>query len=277
MRCLFCKDNSGDSKSREHIIPESLGNEEYILPPGWVCDGCNNYLSRNVEAPFLRTRYGTSSRFEMRIPSKKGRIPLGMGFHPQSRSLVNLMIDKDGMSIFAAQGEDESRFINSIRKQSQGSLYIPSAGDPELIYETARFICKVGLEILAYRCINNDGWNDELVNKEELDALRNYVRRGRPGFIWPINIRRIYPADYKFSDKIDESYQVLHEWDILFIPSSNTNQLIGEYYAIIAILGVEYAINLGGPELDSYFHWLKANGEKSYLYLGKNLGKESNG
>lgn len=268
MRCIFCKDNSEKSISKEHIIPESLGNKEHILPPGWVCDSCNNYLSRKVEAPFLETWYGTSSRFEMGIPNKKGRIPIGTGFHPQSRSIVNLMIDKDGSSIFSAQGEDEERFIYSIISQRRGTLYVPSAGDLELSYETARFIGKIGLEILAYRCVDIEGWNDEVVDKIELDELRNYVRRGKPGFIWPINIRRIYSADHKFSNEIDAAFEVLHEWDILFIPSAQASEG-GEFYAIVAILGVEYAINLGGPELDGYLQWLKENGEQSYLYINK--------
>ena len=73
---------------------------------------------------------------------------------------------------------------------------------------------------------------------------------GNPGFVWPIHMRRIYPADHEFSDEIDNAYQVLHEWKILFIPSSPSDEFVGEFYAIIAILGMEYAINLGGPELD---------------------------
>lgn len=262
MRCLFCKDNSEDSRSSEHIIPESLGNKEHILPPGWVCDSCNNYFARKVEAPFLESWYGTSSRFEMGIPNKKGRIPIGTGIHPHSRSKVNLMIDEDGLSVFVAQGEDETRFVNSIRAKSRSRLYIPTAGDSELNYETARFIGKVGLEVLAHRCINVEGWNEELVDKAELDELRSYVRRGKPGFVWPVNIRRIYSADHEFSDEIDTAFQVLHEWDILFIPSSQVDEK-GEFYAIIVILGVEYAINLGGPEVDSYLQWLKDNGEQS--------------
>ncbi len=273
MRCLFCKNNSDNSKSREHIIPESLGNERHMLPPGWVCDNCNNYLSRKVEAPFLGTLYGTMSRFEMAIGNKKGRIPIVTGFHPQSRSLVNLMIDKDGMSIFATQGEDEYRFMNNVRKQRKGSIYVPAAGDPQLSYDIARFIGKVALEILAYQWRNVEAWNEELVNKVELNELRNYVRQGRPGFVWPVNIRRIYPADNKFSDEIDPSFQILHEWDILFIPSSEHSEchgVVGEAYAIITILGVEYAMNLAGPELGGYLQWLRDHGERSYLYLDKN-------
>ncbi len=271
MRCLFCKKNSGSSISKEHVVPESLGNKRHILPPGWVCDKCNNYFARKVEAPFLETWYGTSSRFEMGIPNKKGRIPIGTGFHPQSRTKVDFKIDKDGVSFFAAEGEDETKFINSIRTQSRGSFYISSAGEPELNYETARFIGKIALETLAYQWIDIDGWNNELVDKVELDELRNYVRRGKPGLVWPIHIRRIYPAQHEFSDEIDDAFQVLHEWDILFIPSTKDelSELAGEFYAIIAILGVEYAINLGGSELDGYLQWLKDNDQKSFLHMDK--------
>lgn len=40
--CIFCHKDSSNSKSIEHIIPESLGNKEHILPNGYVCDICNN-------------------------------------------------------------------------------------------------------------------------------------------------------------------------------------------------------------------------------------------
>jgi len=266
MCCIFCKNNSENSKSKEHIIPESIGNKEYVLPPRWVCDSCNNYFSRKVEAPFLESWYGKISRFEMRIPNKKGRIPVGTGVHPYSRTKLDLLFDKDGLSIFPASGEDETRFVKSIQTQRQGKLYIPSAGEPELNYEVARFIGKVGLEVLADRGTHIDGWNEELVNKTELDKLRNYVRRGEDGFIWPVNIRRIYSADQEFSDENNAAFQILNEFDILFIPSSKDSQ-VGEFYAIIVILGVEYAINLGEPDLDGYLQWLKYNDEQSYLYI----------
>lgn len=36
MRCVFCKSDTRDSVSIEHIMPESLGNVEHTLPRGWV-------------------------------------------------------------------------------------------------------------------------------------------------------------------------------------------------------------------------------------------------
>jgi hypothetical protein len=40
--CLFCLRDDGGFVGREHIFPEGLGNTEKILPPGIVCDRCNN-------------------------------------------------------------------------------------------------------------------------------------------------------------------------------------------------------------------------------------------
>ena len=250
-------------------MPESLGNVDHVLPPGWVCDACNNYLSRKVEAPFLNSEYGKRTRFEMKIPSRRGRIPIVGGSHPQSRTNVDFLLNDGGISFFAAHDEDEARFINTLRSQTRGTLYVPISGDPLLSYETARFIGKIAVEVLAYRCLDVDVWNDEMVDKRELDELRDYVRRGKPGFVWPIHMRRIYPADNQFSDEINSAFQILHEWDILFIPANDASDF-GEYYAIIAILGFEYTINLGGPELDGYVRWLKKNGNRSFLYQKPN-------
>lgn len=75
MRCIFCKVSSDHSRSREHIVPESLGNLTHILPPGVVCDSCNNYLSREVEGPFLNSEAVKLLRFDQAIPSKRGKIP----------------------------------------------------------------------------------------------------------------------------------------------------------------------------------------------------------
>jgi hypothetical protein len=75
MHCIFCKKESSASKSREHIIPESLGNTTHCLPPGVVCDPCNSYFSREIEKPFLGSPAITLLRFRQGIPSKRGKIP----------------------------------------------------------------------------------------------------------------------------------------------------------------------------------------------------------
>jgi hypothetical protein len=272
MRCIFCKNSSKDSKSREHILPESIGNTECFLPPGWVCDKCNNYFSRKVEAPFLNSEYGKRSRFEMRVPSKRGKIPAVTGFHPQSKSEIEFYFHQNEICVGSTSDENID-FIKSIQSKNNGTLFIPMAGDPVNSYELSRFIGKVALEALTYRLHEIPNSNDEIVNKVELDELRNYVRYGKKGFIWPIHSRRLHSQEQAFADKNTPLFQVLNEWDILFIPDKKESNT-GEYYAIIAIFGFEYGINLGGPELDGYLKWLKEHEFQSYLYIDKNKDGE---
>ena len=45
--CLFCG-NDGPFTTVEHIIPESLGNDDLVLE-GEVCDSCQRYFGKEVE------------------------------------------------------------------------------------------------------------------------------------------------------------------------------------------------------------------------------------
>jgi hypothetical protein len=43
-KCIFCRGERYERQfnSKEHIFPESFAGDLWILPPGFVCDGCNN-------------------------------------------------------------------------------------------------------------------------------------------------------------------------------------------------------------------------------------------
>lgn len=75
MHCIFCKGESSASRSVEHILPESLGNTEHVLPLGVVCDGCNNYFASKIEQPLLEDPYLREQCSLAGILSKKGNLP----------------------------------------------------------------------------------------------------------------------------------------------------------------------------------------------------------
>lgn len=263
MRCIFCKQDSSTSISVEHIIPESLGNTDHILPAGIVCDGCNNYIAREVEKPLLDSVYFRERRFYSGLPNKKKRIPPIEGFHLQSRTPIQLIktLHEAQISVGAAPNVDDTHWVNSVLNNKSGSLIIPIGTKPD-DYIISRFIAKIGLEALAHRVLNVSTAIDEIVDKPELDELRQHVRQGNPGKTWPFSFRALYPPDAKIMEG-NEHYEVLHEFDILI-----TDQ--NEYYIVVAIFGDEYALNMGGPEIDGYHRWLNMNGNVSPLYNGKN-------
>jgi hypothetical protein len=77
--------------------------------------------------------------------------------------------------------------------------------------------------------------------------------------VWPVNMRRLYAEDFCFVSTVGESYQMLHEWTIIQVSNC-------EYFAIIAILGIEYAINLARPNLEGFHLWLTEHADKSPFY-----------
>jgi len=75
VRCKFCKEDSSQSRSVEHIIPESIGNIAHTLPRCVVCDHCNGYFARKIEKPILDSGMFQILRNKREIPGKKWKNP----------------------------------------------------------------------------------------------------------------------------------------------------------------------------------------------------------
>lgn len=264
-RCIFCKQDSSTSRSAEHILPEALGNEEHTLPPGIVCDGCNNYFASSIEQSVLESGHFTSARFNARIPNKKNRVSLipGMLLPLQPRkdrqfytAEVSRTLDGD-FELYPTESAKEGILSGAFNR-----LIVPASGAPPRCHVFARFLAKVALESLAQQLLHYEpGSIDECIDNKQLDLLRNYARYGRKGLDWPYSERQIYPPDFIFSEgQGAPAYEVLHEWTFLYTPAM-------ELYFVVAIFGHEYAINAGGPDIDGYATWLQQNNGKSPLYL----------
>jgi len=260
INCIFCKTDSTRSCSVEHIIPESIGNVEYTLPAGVVCDGCNNYFSTKVERPLLELPYFRDMCYRARIRNKKGNPPRVQGIHLQSLIPVDFVPDMEGTgpSIAATHPEDEKRWINFLGTHERGTLVVPVPIPPDEMM-LSRFLAKVAMEVLAMRLLDVPDGISEIVNRRELDPLRNYARRGCGVRFWPFHKRQLYPYDLTFVESGSAPYEVLHEWTLLYTDHK-------ELYLVLALFGVEYTLNMGGPELDGYKNWLRSNPNRSPLY-----------
>jgi hypothetical protein len=260
MNCIFCKYESCSSRSVEHIIPESIGNSKHVLPRGVVCDRCNNYFARKVEQPLLETKYFRERCFRARIPNKKGNLPRVQGIHLQSGVVIDISpnVDNDEIAVGAAHEKDEKQWIESIQSSTSGIFLIerPDEPDERLV---SRFLAKVALEALCLRILEVQGGIQEIIEKTELDSIRKYAREGGTS-CWGFHKRLLYPENLIFTAKDEDAYEVLHEWTFVYTS-------FNELYFVLGLFGIEYAINLGGPEISGYEDWLEQNGLKSPLYL----------
>lgn len=264
MRCIFCKCDSTNSKSKEHIIPESLGNISHILSPGIVCDKCNNYMSREVEKPFLEDISIKGLRFEEGVLSKKGRIPTvnGLLMDQQGLSPISLARPPELPGSMLAQYPLIFEIKDGVLPSNQGRIIIPKF-DASILpggLILSRFLGKIALEVLALRLSKHPEGLEYLVDEIQLDDLRNHARYGKIAN-WPCSIRQIYDKNIpEFDSETGQLYQIMNEFDILLTERT-------EYYLVLAIWGIELAINIGGPEISGYYEWLRENDGKSPLYV----------
>jgi hypothetical protein len=259
MLCLFCKVDASASRSREHIIPESLGNTKHVLPAGVVCDRCNNYFSREVERPFLGSAAITLLRFHESVPSKRGVVPPVLGMLLPHFPAVLWKKPKDSFVGHVDLGPDGVRHVLA---SGSARIVLPTSGPPPNARVVSRFLAKVGLEAMAAKLVNHPEGLEYLATEPQLDMVRDHARRGTTPD-WPFSVRRIYNADRKWTDELGTATQIVHEFDILQTETS-------EWYFVLAIFGLELVLNMGGPEMDGYKQWLKRNSDVSPLYWGKN-------
>jgi hypothetical protein len=267
-RCIFCKQNSSSSTSREHIIPESLGNIEHVLPPGVVCDKCNNYFARKIEKPLLDSDSFRYQRFENLIQNKRKRIPNAQAFHLESSSILEIQTTANGLNIFLNE-DDIFGFLDSTKDMRKGHLYIPHITANQDEYTLSRFICKAALEYLASLSLLAMEFSEEpsvldvdIIDNEGLDPIRKYVRYGHSSKkVWPFHERRIYPADALFlSEEDGQYYDLPHEFSLLYSKKK-------DLFFVLAIFGVEYVIDMANQSNEAYLEWLDKNEYKSPLYM----------
>ncbi len=262
MRCIFCESSVNTFTSAEHIIPESLGNTKTILPPGIVCDKCNNYFARKVEAELLNSDFFKFARFRNAIPSKKGKIPNLEPILGPDSSVLGMYKTTNGLQgIYPLDIKSEQSFISHLDEHKSGTISYPIPRKVNT-YSMSRLLAKIGIELLTSRVINAPGWEEEVIFKPELDALRKYARYGSQVFEWQFYERRIYDENVPIKDENGNLYEILNEMDLLF---SNGQFL----FSVVCIFGIEYTIDMANPDIKLYKNWLKKNNYKSPLYSNK--------
>lgn len=268
MRCLFCKEDSSNSKSIEHIIPESLGNTTLMLPRGYVCDKCNNFFARKVEKKFMDLDVVKLWRFYEKIPNKIGRTPSIECAYNNKKTQIST---DNGPLTFHIINESVFDYIKS---NEGGHLYIPSFTDNTLIESniyTTRLLAKIALEYWAYCLKDIENSLNEIIDDVQYDLIRDHARKGST-YDWPCSIRRIYSMYEYEKDSSGRAIQKKFECDFLIIKKKEIDNAIhATVYFILVIRGIEFVINLISPEIDGYYDWLEKHNSMSKILNTSNI------
>lgn len=182
-QCLYCR-GVGPFNTIEHVVPESLGNDELVLE-GCVCDSCQSYFGKEIEQYVLAKTPLAVWRTLIGISTKKGRLPTvdlsqpdrvkgilpdthdrhdGVGFTTYSDGSISVDID-DG-SIIRGLLDGRKRQFNLVLT-------------PKKLSMLGRFLGKIGLGLLATS-------NREQAYHQKFDRIRAYARFGSIDELWPI-------------------------------------------------------------------------------------------
>ncbi len=162
--CMFCLRRDGEFVSEEHVLPESLGNTSTLLPPGTVCDRCNNRLSVYDGAlatcppiALLRAIQG--------VRNKKGRLPTSefgkAGLYPLDDGEENNVYLRvpDERAVVDADGWFEVELVHRWRSEDWKRV--------------SQALLKAGFEMLAF------DMGKPYVMSERFDGLRRAALTGR--------------------------------------------------------------------------------------------------
>jgi hypothetical protein len=181
MACLFCKEGLS-FKTVEHIIPESMGNDDLILR-GQICDKCQNYLSQNEQYILSKTPMGYW-RVILGIKTKKGRLPKADFTKPEDArgAISDCHPAHDNFTIEALPDYTieimPSKDIE-IHFDNTGGATFKYVFTPMVLYEMGRFLGKIGLALICLK-------DAQRAYSGQFDDIRQYVRRGSINDHWPI-------------------------------------------------------------------------------------------
>jgi hypothetical protein len=170
--------------SLEHIIPESLGNDDLVLTND-VCASCNNFFSKienyvleKTEIAFwrsflgIRTKKGKLPSVVLSQPKKrKGTYPdfhtahdseVGFSFHEDGSCSVDISSDETVLDLISGE-KDHFKFVMT----------------PKVLHNLGRFFCKIGVELIC-------SINPEDARSDRFRRARDYARHGSNDELWPL-------------------------------------------------------------------------------------------
>jgi len=137
-KCIFCE-QPVELDSVEHIVPESLGNLNYILQSGSICRDCNNSFSEFEDKALSKTMLGFE-RSRLGIATKKGKAA-----QAQSHNIKFVGDKKFRKNIVTVYGLEE-KDIEEV--MPDGSFKVKIMDFDKSDMATVKLLLKIGLESL---------------------------------------------------------------------------------------------------------------------------------
>jgi hypothetical protein len=166
-RCIYCLSTTGTFSSEEHILPESLGNDELVLPKGCVCDTCNNGILATLDECLLQFEPIAFLRVMFLPYTKQGKLP--------HANFQNMSIKKTRPHYIKVTAKDETGMPKNEKHLGDDwySFDLQVKGKPFNPKQLARALYKIALGMAAF----DKGYEQAYDSK--YDAARNFILKNQ--------------------------------------------------------------------------------------------------
>jgi hypothetical protein len=188
-KCIYCLTTEASFKSEEHILPESLGNDDAVLPKGFVCDKCNNEILSLLDNALLQFEPIAFLQVQFVPHTKGGKLP--------QANFRDVTVKKDKPRQITLISKDGKEHISRKQELEDGRVLYTFTGtlkkfEPKLL---GRAIYKIALGMVAFSKGHEEACGSRY------DAARDFIL-GRQDFQNYISIC--------FDSKPHSSLRVIH-------------------------------------------------------------------
>lgn len=165
-KCIYCLTISATFTSEEHVFPESLGNDELVLPKGYVCDKCNNEVLAQLDNALLKFEPVAMLQVQFVPYTKDGKLP--------KANFQNLSMERTSPRNVTVKAKDKTGRPKNKKHLGDGwySFTVEMKGkrfSPKLL---GRALYKIALGMVAL------SQGHEQACSPKFDAVRNFIRHG---------------------------------------------------------------------------------------------------
>jgi hypothetical protein len=165
-RCIYCLATTASFTSEEHIFPESLGNDELVLPKGYVCDKCNNELLSGLDNSLLKFEPIAMLQARFVPYTKDSKLP--------AANFQNLTLERTSPRNITMGAKDKT--ANSRNKKYFDDGWVGFTNNmkggkfrPKVL---GRALYKIGLGMVAF------SQRQEMACDPKYDLARDFIRDG---------------------------------------------------------------------------------------------------
>lgn len=168
--CIYCLGDSKSARGAAHAFPEAVFPAGPTLPAGGVCDGCDQYAGRKLEATLISYPLVALALQLMRLPGKRGTVRQRIGVY-------ELSTDDRGGVTFPIEPPEFGMDADGV---STAKIAIHPQIDPKFDMDRFR-------RALYHIAFNLAAANLDLAHalRPEYDPIRKYVKAPDKGERWP--------------------------------------------------------------------------------------------